>query len=366
MLLKYQFHEKESYIFDLLTLPQHIHYKEDVYQKMDENYDELIPEEAKVNVREFHKILMPYKERLLPYYYESMEDHDFIALLSMTQPIIGFEKVEDYLEHLRNLTEKELLFSVYFALDYYDSDTQENKEKSREVASRLLDHPAEVMVFLQNLSIGNDARWNLLQFSTQPRVMVEKLVDILLEIHPLFEELYESKKPLILKKGEELTQKLLKAKGDGLAEISRGIMKESLLEWKEYPILISMSNPMQLMLNTGNVHPFISWGVYLDDIFEAIKEQEENKIQERVLLFKNLGDKTRYEVVMNLAKGVTSTKIIAKNLHVSPATISYHLNNLVTAKIAYLDQVEGRYIYKVNEEFLKTAIEELKKDFLLK
>jgi len=28
--------------------------------------------------------------------------------------------------------------------------------------------------------------------------------------------------------------------------------------------------------------------------------------------------------------------------------------------------VEGRYIYKVNEEFLKTAIEELKKDFLLK
>ena len=69
---------------------------------------------------------------------------------------------------------------------------------------------------------------------------------------------------------------------------------------------------------------------------------------------------------MNLAKGVTSTKIIAKNLHVSPATISYHLNNLVTAKIAYLDQVEGRYIYKVNEEFLMTAIEELKKDFLLK
>ena len=38
----------------------------------------------------------------------------------------------------------------------------------------------------------------------------------------------------------------------------------------------------------------------------------------------------------------------------------------VKAKIAYLDQVEGRYIYKVNEEFLKTAIEELKKDFLLK
>lgn len=364
--MKYQFHEKESYIFDLLTLPQHIHYKEDVYSKMDENYEELIPEETKVYAREFHKILLPYKERLLPYYYESTEDHDFIALLSMTHPIIGFDKVEDYLDSLKNLTEKELLHSVYFALDYYDSDTEENKEKSKVAAKRLVEHPEEVMSFLQKLSIGNDARWNLLHFSTQPQVMVGNLVDLLLEIHPQFEVLYEVKKPLILKKGIELTKKLQALEGDALSEVSRGIMKESLLNWEEYPLLISISNPMQLMLNTGNVHPFISWGVYLDDIFEAIKEQEENKIQEQVLLFKNLGDKTRYEVVMNLAKGITSTKVIAQNLHVSPATISYHLNNLVTAKIAYLDQVDGRYIYKVNEEILKAAIEELKKDFLLK
>lgn len=363
--MKYQFHEHESYIFDLLTLPQHIHYKEDDYEKMDENYDELIPEEAKINVREFQKILLPYKDKLLPYYYESTENHDFIYLLSMTQPLIGQESVEGYLEKLENLTERELLYSVYYALDYYERDTKEDKALSKEAAERLLEHPEEVMAFLQKLSIGNDAKWHLLNFSTQPKTMVSNLVGVLREIHPQFQKLYETKKAMVLRKGEEITQRLLSAKGDGLAEISNGIMKESILNWTTYPLVVSLSNPMQIMLNTGNIHPFIAWGVYLDDIFKAMQEQEENRVQERVLLFKNLGDKTRYEVVMSLARGITSTKVIAKNLEVSPATISYHLNNLVTAKIAYLDQVDGRYIYKVNEEFLNQAIAELKKDFLL-
>lgn len=363
--MKYQFHEKESYIFDLLMLPQHIHYKDEVYDKMDENYDELIPEEAKIDGREFHKILLPFKERLLPYYYEAPEDHDLVALLLMTKPIIGFDTAEEYLNSLRKLSDKEILYSVYYALDYYDSDTEEDKEKSHAIATRLLDHPEEVMGFLQQLSTGNDAKWHLFSFTTNPKGMVENLIEILLEIHPIFAKVYEPKKPLVIQKGKALAQKLLESEGDGLSEISRGIIKTSLLNREEYPILVSLCNPTNLMLNAGNIHPFICWGIYLDEIFEAIKQQEENKIVERVLLFKNLGDKTRYEVIMNLARGITSTKVIASNLNVSPATISYHLNNLATAKIIYLDQVEGRYIYKINEEFLKRAVEELKKDFML-
>ena len=43
---------------------------------------------------------------------------------------------------------------------------------------------------------------------------------------------------------------------------------------------------------------------------QKMKEINENKTIERVQIFKNLGDKTRYEVLKLIAEGETSTKIL--------------------------------------------------------
>ncbi len=87
-----------------------------------------------------------------------------------------------------------------------------------------------------------------------------------------------------------------------------------------------------------------------------MKEINENKTLERVQIFKNLGDKTRYEVLKLIAAGETSTKVIAKSLGVSSATVSYHLNNFLTSKVIRMDKSNNKFGYIVDYELLEDAI----------
>jgi DNA-binding transcriptional ArsR family regulator len=100
----------------------------------------------------------------------------------------------------------------------------------------------------------------------------------------------------------------------------------------------------------------------VEDAIRQLKEINENKINERVQIFKNLGDKTRYEVLKLISSGETSTKSIAEALGVSSATISYHINNFLTSKVVKMDKIDNKYVYVVDYELLNRIIEEFKED----
>lgn len=364
--MNYQYREKESYLCDLLSFPGMIHYKEEVLLNKDENYMDLIPESSKIIAREMHEMAIQFKEQLIPYYYAAPEDHDFNQLLGMRNPIMGYEDIGNYFADILKKTDEELLYDVLYALDRYDQDSgAEDKEASKIKARELVSHGERIMPWLNALSIGSDAKWHLLSFTQAPKKTVEKYIKVIKEIHPIFLKYYEGFKDEINAYAEDFIRRLSEIEGDSLSVVSNGIVSESHLQMEEMDMVISMVNEFAVMLNASNEKPYISWGLRIEGIFSAISKMEENKVQERVLLFKNFGDKTRYEVIMNIAKGITSTKIIAKNLGVSSATVSYHLNNLLTSKVIFLKQSEGKYTYQVNNEFIAKCIDDLKEDFLL-
>jgi len=362
-ILKYVFHEQESYIFDALQFPGMIYYKEEAISKSEENFIEFIPESSKIVMKEMYDLILPYSEKAKIFYFEGNEDRDFIELLTLSNPFMGQEDPLDYLKTLLDKSDEELLFEVIFALDYFDQDTVDSdKEASRRKAEELKGKPEEIMPWLNALSIGNDAKWQLYSFTQNPRKTLEAYISFMEEVLPKFEKFYEKYRADIVERGNTFVKKLGETEGDSLSEVSNGIVSESVLIGEKIEVLITMVNSFSIMLNAGSVRPFIAWGSDIEKIFIAIKEKEADQVQERVTLFKNLGDKTRYEVLMNIAKGITSTKIIARNLGVSSATISYHLNNLVTAKLIYLAQNEGKYTYRVNHEFIGKCIKAMTED----
>ena len=100
----------------------------------------------------------------------------------------------------------------------------------------------------------------------------------------------------------------------------------------------------------------------MEEAFKKMKEINDNKINERVQVFKNLGDRTRYEVLKLIASGETSTKEIANRLGVTSATVSYHINNFLTSKVIKLDKSNTRFGYVVDYDLLNEIIEGLKED----
>ena len=117
-----------------------------------------------------------------------------------------------------------------------------------------------------------------------------------------------------------------------------------------------------MRLSVKDKSPYIIWGIESEAFLKKIKEAEKEEQVNRILAYKNLGDKTRYEVLKCISNGMQSTKDIAHQLNVSSATISYHLNNLMTSKLIRLAYEDGKYFNKVNQEWIETCFEELKKD----
>lgn len=340
-----------------------IYYKEEAISNREENFIEFVPESSKIVMKEMYDLILPYSEKAKTFYFEENEDRDFIELLTLSNPFMGQKDALGYLKTLLDKSDETLLYEVIYALCYFDQDTGDtDKEASRSKAEELVRKPEEVMPWLNDLSIGNDAKWQIYSFTQNPRKTLEAYISFMEEVLPKFEKFYEEYRHKVVEYGNDFVRKLGEIEGDSLSEVSNGIVSESVLIGEKIDVLITMVNSFSIMLNAGNIRPFIAWGSDIEKIFIAIKEKEANQVQERVTLFKNLGDNTRYEVLMNIAKGITSTKIIAKNLGVSSATISYHLNNLVTAKLIYLAQSEGKYTYKVNHEFIDKCIKGMKED----
>ena len=69
------------------------------------------------------------------------------------------------------------------------------------------------------------------------------------------------------------------------------------------------------------------------EVIQHVIQTRLDKQQERINVFKNLGDKTRYQIFCEIAKGTKSVKKIAEQLGITSATVSYHINELVLSNI---------------------------------
>ncbi len=123
-----------------------------------------------------------------------------------------------------------------------------------------------------------------------------------------------------------------------------------------------MINSYSLTIIASTASQYFIWGLNMEEVFKLLKDKKENKLNDRIQIFKNLGDKTRYQVLKLIASGEYSTKKIATALDVSSATISYHLNALVTAKIIRIEKNNNRIEYVIDKNLLEEAMEDLKND----
>ena len=69
------------------------------------------------------------------------------------------------------------------------------------------------------------------------------------------------------------------------------------------------------------------------EVIQRVIQTRLDKQQERINVFKNLGDKTRYQIFCEIAKGTKSVKKIAEQLGITSATVSYHINELVLSNL---------------------------------
>ncbi|QNO14184.1 winged helix-turn-helix transcriptional regulator [Alkalicella caledoniensis] len=354
----FSFYPNASKIYDYLYFPSLVHYNEQDNSKVDNHKDE-VPEEFIKLQTEISLKLKPYKNILSKYYY--YDDINIIHLLLGKYSFFDYVNVSDYLDALQNLDSKEIVKTIIGSLEAKETGTPKSQE-ARKLAEELVNDDSRLMSWINKLSYSGETKWQLLTFTKTPKESLNECINTLRSLEGIFLEYYSPVEKKIMDYGEEFILRLNNVEGDALDKITNGTLKNSMIPGEKGHMLISYFGDYSIHIYPGVGPGFIAWGMGIEEIFQKLSKREENELSDRILLFKNLGDKTRYEVLKCIASGTTSTKVIAKELGVSSATISYHISNLTTSKIIVPLHAEGRYIYVVNHETIEKCFKDLKKD----
>lgn len=362
--MKFKFNSIESRIYDFLEFPTLIFAREH-YEKSKE--DDALEVPCFADYLDFlNRVdtkLKPYiKDIELFYMQKFLGEYDFIGLISNVNEIIGHKDEKDYLDMLLGLNEKEINRSIAYSII---SDSENNIEYSEEImirAEALSLNKAELISLIKNLPTEPASKWTLFLFIEEPAKYMKMYVDLMLKILPIFTEFYGLYEEEVNSYGQYLMEFLNENGDKGLEEITYSILDSKVMDKDENRIFISAMLPFAIFISGVGQYNYIAWGLKMEEAFKRMKEVNENKIHERVQIFKNLGDKTRYEVVRLIASGETSNKEMAQALGVSSATISYHINNLLQSKILKIDRTENRYGYLVDHELLEEILNGLKED----
>jgi len=356
-----KFYSNESRIYDFMQFPRLLFYHEifEGYNKIHENIvlDDYLDFVSKVQ----SKINLYSKDIEIFYMKQYSNDYDFINLIFMNISFFDYKDEKDYLNMLLSLNEHEIKRSLIHSMLLIEQgqDDEVNPDIVMKNTEEICFSNNETIAFIKGLPIDTSFKWNLFLIVEEPLKYMKLFVELMTKLLPIFDDIYTPFQEEINRYGNYLTDFLNQNGTNGLQEITFSIIDQSYLDENMNKILISFIFSYTISFTANK---YIAWGLKMEEAFKKMKEVNENKTNERVQIFKNLGDKTRYEVLKLISSGITSTKDIANTLEVSSATISYHINALLTSRVIKLDNSNKKFSYVVDYKLLEEILKDFKED----
>ena len=354
--MQYTFHRIESRIIDFLLFPKGLDFIARNKNRVDYSKEnEYSPEHLTEEFESIEESLKPFDELIRKFYFDS---YTLPQLLMEKYSPFGYSSSEKYLEMLEQEDEESILISILtrLYLDAKESDTVDDS-----VIRTIVQDINQQMDLVGALDMNDEEKWKLVGLIRNSKALTLEWIRLMRELQPLFTSYYDKKKIQVEALGSRLEKELNESNGEAFSTLTKGLINKSLIP--SGSLIVSCIEPISLQLYETTSVLFIHWGLQMEAFFQFVEEAQESELKERVAVFKNLGDKTRYEIVKLISQGVESAKIIANTLEVSQPTISYHINYLLISKIIYLERSDTKYKYKVDFEHLQKCYLAMLKDF---
>ncbi|MFU8786400.1 MAG: ArsR/SmtB family transcription factor [Candidatus Izemoplasmataceae bacterium] len=365
--MKFKYYEHESKLLDLMQLPrlmsidsqnnskeEHLE-KEEVFSKLNQPLYE--------SMKSLQNKLENYKNEIEMFYAsEFLSNYDFFNLITKMYPIKGFKSISDYCDELLKVDKNVLKEAIIYAiLSIEDEDEAINNAQKNEAAN-LVKHQETLLTFVKELPTTHNYKWQLLIMLEDPLNHVMKFKALMEKLEPLYISTFEKHYPYLEDVKNSVIKRLEHNTAESFEALTCHLISSDMLNKEENRLLISLVFPLSFMMKSDLQDDYIIWGIEMEAGFKQVSMNHENRIQKQTQVFKNLSDKTRYEVLRLIASGITSTKDIAERLGVSSATISYHINAFLTTSILKLSKSKYKR-YEVDydklDEYWKNFINDL-------
>ena len=284
-----------------------------------------LEQELEVIVEEMRQMsvpLEPYKDNILYFYKDDALRMFFVNVKN----VLHYRSFEEYAEDLHSMDEEQMKQQLMTTIVKQDEEEIEAEDKVTE----LLGNQFACLDFLKNLPIDDTLRWNYFTIMSQPKKFVEDFISLHQTLKPIFEKVYAEYLPILEKSYQEF-EMTIQEHPTILAEAFSGTKVIEEIDWVSDEISVIPS----LLLSDFFFQDseILILGAKSLEVIQHVIQTRLDKQQERINVFKNLGDKTRYQIFCEIAKGTKSVKGIAEQLGITSATVSYHINELVLSNL---------------------------------
>ncbi|MFA7560957.1 MAG: helix-turn-helix transcriptional regulator [Candidatus Izemoplasmatales bacterium] len=352
--MKFKFNKEVSEILDYLVFPRiYFNLEKDMHDE-DETIKNVIKDDYLDFSEKMHSKLEPLKDDINQFYQKDMYSYyDFANILTDAYPIYEYDNINDYFNDLEKIDPVEFKDEIIKALI-----TMEDSESK---AVELFDE-SNATKYINQLKIDSANKWNMFVMIQNPKLHLIKFISLLNKIEPLFNSYYQENEKRIVEVGNSLVKRLSINTNEAFKDITYDAISYDFSGRDLCHLYVSFAMPYALKFIDGNDCRIV-WGLEMEYSFKKVYELNEDKLAQRVKIFKALGDRTRYETLKLIAKGVSSIKNIADELDVSSATISYHVNEFLTSGILYMNREKNsKFGYIIDYKKLNEVFADLKED----
>lgn len=300
-----------------------------------------------VNEKEYVRYLNFWEKYIKSFskYCTSLEDLNFFleiddatAFLMLSLPLV---KNNQWFNDSTEITDAQINKELFISYNeiYCQQYQLENEETN---ISSLQD----IFNFVNSTELCQNLKWKLMQIMASPQPYYQKLISVIKQNIPAYKKALSNVNTQYTRFIVAFEQASYENSGDYQA-IFNGEVKQII------PSVVFIF--LQIYFNKILFCGLLS-NVVLKD------ENKHTSKKERLLsVLKAFSDNTKFDILLSLKKRPKYNLEMAEELKVTPGTMSHHMNALSSARLVDVEKKRGKVYYILNEENIKTFLNELER-----
>lgn len=218
---------------------------------------------------------------------------------------------------------------------------------------------------LEETGLSKEQKWQIMRVAANPIEHFKKIKPLLEKAQELFLEYEKEWQPLLVKTAENWEKYVEEY---GLKKIFQDYMNVTLDESPEGVVLVPEIMSFNKFWYFSDIkekqRDILRIGVLFSTIenFKILTNPSERQRDEKEYLMqvmKCLSDKSKLEILLLLKKKRMYGSELAESLNLTTATISHHMNTLITLKLVFMEKEENKAYYQLNREGIQKVMEKM-------
>jgi DNA-binding transcriptional ArsR family regulator len=271
------------------------------------------------------------------------KDTSLDFFLSFVTPLFLINGFIDEVDKMNN----EQLFQLLLnnSSELFELDTSEYAKLSHEEFVKT----DTLMSFINQFSLSENEKWKMLLIMQKPLEYYLHFTDLVKKNFPAYKKALEAVKAPVDKLLNKFEQHFSKEEAVKQLFQQINVTDEDIRELT--PTLITSSSVI-IMVNS------CFCGLTAENALSELDlSNKDNRYLQ--LCLKALSDSSKLEILSTLKVSPKYATELAIQLGLTPATVSHHMNVLLTAKLVYIEKSGGKFYYHIDENSIKEVLNQL-------